>query len=86
MLHLANGDLIQKKLSDKTGRIARLIEEKADDPTVIRELYLAAFSRPPTDEEISLARSVVAGTEDRQQAIEDLLWALLNSREFLFNH
>ncbi len=86
VLHLANGDLIQKKLSDKAGRIARLIKEKADDPTVIRELYLATFSRPPTDEETSLARSVVAGAEDRQQALEDLLWALLNSREFLFNH
>ncbi len=86
VLHLANGDLIQKKLSDKTGRIAQLVKENADDEIATRKLYLAAFSRPPTDEEISLARSVLAGAEDRQQAIEDLLWALLNSREFLFNH
>ncbi|MGD9857743.1 MAG: DUF1549 domain-containing protein [Planctomycetaceae bacterium] len=86
VLHVANGDVIQNKLSDKQGRIAGLVTAGADDETAIRELYFATFSRPPSDEELSLSRSVVAGTDDRQQAVEDLLWALLNSREFLFNH
>jgi hypothetical protein len=86
VLHIANGDVIQNKLSDKSGRIARLVDAEADDEALIRELYLVTFSRPPTDEELSRAQSIIGSTDDRRPAVEDLMWALLNSREFLFNH
>jgi len=86
VLHIANGDVIQGKLSDKKGRSAKLVKSEADDAAVIRELYLVTFSRPPTEEELERARSIIEGADDRRAAIEDLMWALLNSREFLFNH
>src|SRR5690606_13865323 len=55
VLHIANGDVIQGKLSDKKGRIARLVQEDAEDADVIRELYLVTFSRPPTEDELERA-------------------------------
>ena len=52
------------------------------------DLYLAALSRWPTDAERErlVGELVAAQPEDRRQAIEDLYWSVLTSREFLFNH
>ena len=52
----------------------------------VEELYVAALSRRPTDVERSRAEAFVADAADKQKALEDVLWALLNSREFMFNH
>ncbi|MEO2014012.1 MAG: DUF1553 domain-containing protein [Fuerstiella sp.] len=84
VLHIANGDVVNRKLADKSGRITQL--EKEDDQTVITELYLVTMSRTPTSAEINSASAIIAGSENRRQGLEDLLWALLNSREFLFVH
>ncbi|MDG1893989.1 MAG: DUF1553 domain-containing protein [Fuerstiella sp.] len=84
VLHIANGDVVNRKLTDKAGRITQL--EKADDQKAIAELYLVTMSRPPTPAEFTQASAVIAGSENRRQGLEDLLWALLNSREFLFIH
>ncbi|HIK95944.1 MAG TPA: DUF1553 domain-containing protein, partial [Planctomycetes bacterium] len=84
VLHIANGDVVNRKLADKSGRITRL--EKEDDQTVITELYLVTMSRTPTPTEFKNASAIIAGSENRRQGLEDLLWALLNSREFLFVH
>jgi hypothetical protein len=86
VLHFMNGKAINARLSSKEGRVARLIVAKMPDGKLIEELYLAALSRFPTDEETKVARSSLARAEDRQKEAEDLLWALLNSKEFLFNH
>ena len=84
VLHIANGDVVNRKLTDKSGRITQL--EKKDDQEAIGELYLVTLSRAPTPEEFRNASAVIAGSENRRQGLEDLLWALLNSREFLFIH
>ena len=84
VLHIANGDVVNRKLADKSGRITQL--EKKDDQKAIPELYLVTMSRAPTPEEFKTASAVIAGSENRRQGLEDLLWALLNSREFLFIH
>ena len=57
-------------------------------PEKIRNLYLTAFSREPSAEELATAEAYVkrADEKNRQQAFEDILWALLNTKEFLFNH
>lgn len=86
VLHLVNGDTIQKKLTDSRGRIARLIADRKDIPEAVREFYLATFSRPPSESETSAAVNLVETAETPRQGLEDVLWALLNSREFLFNH
>lgn len=55
-------------------------------PTLIREAYLRTVSRPPTDEEVQRAKEHVLQSGDLAQGTRDLLWALLNTKEFLLNH
>ena len=86
VLQLSNGELIQQKLTDKDGRIARLIEHNVDDEQAFAELYLVTLSRRPTDEECIDCRSIVAAAGEREAGLQDVLWALINSREFHFNH
>ena len=50
------------------------------------ELYLSALARFPTPEESRRAVSVLTAAPTREQAAEDLMWALLNTKEFVFNH
>ena len=56
------------------------VEEK------ITRLYFWVYSRPPVDDEVAIARAHIEKTENKQQAYEDILWALVNTKEFLFNH
>lgn len=86
VLHLVNGDVIQRKLTDRNNRIAGFIRNKVSTEDAVRELYLSTFSRPPSEDEVAAAVSHVATAESPQQGYEDILWALINSREFLFNH
>ena len=56
------------------------------DAAIITELYYAAFSRPPTQNELQYAASYIRRTGDRRQAFHDLAWALMNAKEFVFQH
>ncbi|MCI0534898.1 MAG: DUF1553 domain-containing protein, partial [Verrucomicrobiales bacterium] len=86
-LHLMNSKVLQAKLSNKTGRARQLAESSKSPEEIVTELYLTTLSRPPTDQEIRLSASAFrAAGATRQTASEDVLWALLNSAEFVFNH
>ena len=85
-LNLMNGDLLNKKIADANGRLAKLLTTKKSPRETIEELYLVTFSRPPSDEEIQEAESLVAAAPTPQDGLQDLLWALLNAHEFVFNH
>jgi len=97
-LHLLSAADIKGKLATEGGRADRLSKDDRPDPEKIRELFLATFAREPTPEEIVQARAVIAeprttadgqplpDQQARRENFEDLLWALLNSKEFLFNH
>lgn len=85
LLHLQNGDGIVNKLNDAQGRLNQLLDKEADNDKVTDELFLATFSRPPTDAERAAVKQAL--TEgDRREVMHDLNWALLNSKEFSFNH
>jgi hypothetical protein len=86
ILHLANGNLLQRKLTAPAGRIQSLLKRGVDDRAAVRELYLVTFSRPPTDEESVGSLQVIKHSESRRTGLETVLWALCNSREFLLNH
>lgn len=87
ILHLLNSPGVNEKISSPAGRAARLAASDMGVDAIIDELYLAAYARYPRDDERNVARSTWenAGAE-RRQTIEDLLWALLNSAEFVLNH
>ena len=53
---------------------------------IIDELYLTCLCRRPTDQENQELNVILDETEDKKQALEDVFWGLLNSREFVFNH
>ena len=86
VLHILNGDLVSKKIADKNGVVAKLAKEQPDDELAVDSLFLAAFARRPSDEERKGAHEVIAAGANRQEGLEDLCWALLNSREFFLNH
>ncbi len=89
-LHLLNSSDIQTKLTSGTGRPARLVANaELTDEQRISELYLWAFARLPRPDEQKLVGDYVLKQGDtparKQQAYEDLLWAMFNTKEFLFN-
>jgi hypothetical protein len=56
------------------------------DRTFVADLYYSAFGRPASDEELAAAMDYVKAAADRRQGLEDLAWAVLNAKEFLFQH
>ncbi len=97
-LHLMNAADIKAKLATNGGRADRLAKATSPEPEKIRELYLAAFSRAPRAEELQaiedhLAKprtdakgQPLAPAQAKRQAYEDLVWALINTKEFRYNH
>jgi hypothetical protein len=86
VLHLLNSPEMENKVRDGNGRVARLIKEKATPDAAIEELFLAAFGRPPKPDERKRVLTHLKRTGDLKVTLEDLTWALLNSREFMFQH
>jgi hypothetical protein len=85
-LHLLNGEFLNKKLADPKGRLETLLKVKKDVPAIVEELYLVTLSRLPRSEEIERARHWMSMAPTPREGWQDFLWALLNSREFMFNH
>jgi hypothetical protein len=80
---LITGDLMNSLIRDPDGRLGKRLSAGATDDEMLTELYLAALSRPPTAVERKRLLALLAGASDRRAAWEDVLWALLNSKEFL---
>ncbi len=96
-LHVINGDTLNKKLSAADGYVALLLKLGLSDRKILDHIFLSAYSRYPRPEEATqilgmlgkaregkLTRDVQ--NEHRQQALEDMMWSLLTSKEFLFNY
>lgn len=85
-LHLINGDTITRAIREADGRLAKVIENEAPTDQALESLYLAALSRPPSEEERTRLTAYVNEAEDRKAALEDVYWSVLNAKEFVFNH
>jgi len=84
-LHLMNTPGLHKKVTAEKGRVAELAASDKTPAAIVEELYLLTYSRFPTEEESQIGQSVfVQPNITKKQAIEDLLWALLNTPEFVF--
>jgi hypothetical protein len=85
LLHMQNGDSVVRKIASGEGRLAALLKAEKDDAKVVEDLFLATLSRRPRPPEAkAVAKALSSG--DRAEAFRDLFWALLNSKEFVFNH
>ena len=83
-LYLINSPYINNKISAGNGAIARLMKSDRTDAQIIQELYLRTLSRLPSSTERITAEKYIAESPSRREGFEDLLWALISSRSFLF--
>jgi len=85
-LQLINGPTVHEKLRSDNGLLHQAIKQGKTDEEIIDQLYLAGLSRHPAAAEMETARKHVASSENRTAALEDVAWAIINSKEFLFQH
>ena len=87
-LHLLNGDLLNQKLADTNGRLNRLMDAGHSEETIVREYYIRAIGRNPTESESKHWCQQIMDTDEikRKEKLQDFVWSLLNSRSFLENH
>ncbi|HEY1053163.1 MAG TPA: DUF1549 and DUF1553 domain-containing protein, partial [Prosthecobacter sp.] len=85
-LHLLNGDITSQRISE--GKLVKdLLDQKKTPEEIVGTLYMRCFTRQPTDVELKAVQDAITATPQEAQGIlEDLFWALLNSKEFMFNH
>jgi hypothetical protein len=85
-LQLINGPAVNDRLRNPNNRIGKLLAKKMDDHAILGELFLATLSRGPNDAEAKAMLDHVGRSVDKRKAWEDVHWALINSKEFLFRH
>jgi hypothetical protein len=85
-LQLIGGATVNGKLHDDAGRMAELAKSQKSPEDITRELYVVALAREPNATELAAATKHLSAASDRRQAVEDLGWVLINSKEFLFRH
>jgi hypothetical protein len=83
-LHTLNGDVLATKLADANGRVGKLVAESLSNEEKIRSLYVTTLCRFPTSQELDAALAMIANSPSPTEAYQDLLWALINSKQFLF--
>jgi hypothetical protein len=85
-LHLLNSDEVQQKLNRGDGRADKLAKDTRQDNQKVEELFLWAFARKPSAEDMKSALDHIAKHEkNKRVAYENIIWALLNTKEFIFN-
>lgn len=88
LLHLQNSDSLMARIQSSDGRLQQLLSTGFSDQQIVVELFQATLSRRPTDAELGAVQAQLnaAATDQRSGVFQDLFWALLNSREFAFQH
>ena len=86
VLHLMNGEAMEGRLNDEEGHLKLLLKSGKPDREAVGAIFLATLGRSPSAEQWRLIESSIASSGDRAGVMRDLLWALVNSKEFLFNH
>ena len=87
-LALMNGGTVNSKIVSPNGRLSQLLARLGDrsEKQVLTELYLATLARFPSEKEVTQASAYIKKIGVPREAYEDLMWAMINSKEFLFNH
>ncbi len=85
-LQLINGPTVNEKVRNAANRLGGLLSAKKTEMEILDEIYYAALARPAFDDEKKVALAHIAKGADKRKAWEDVLWAVINTREFLFRH
>lgn len=85
-LQLINGPTVNEKVKNADNRVGKLLVGKKSETEILNELYIVGLARLPDAEESKVALAHVAKGVDKRKAWEDVMWAILNTREFLFRH
>ncbi len=85
-LQLINGPTVHNKLRSDAGQLHKWIAGGRTDQEIVSMLYMSALSRAPVAAELETSLKHIAANEDRTRALEDIAWAIINSKEFLFQH
>ena len=83
-LHTLNGDILSEKIAAAGGRIAKLLEEEKSAGEMITDIYLATVCRIPSSEEMQACLAIIEESPSPKEGYEDLMWALINSKDFLY--
>ncbi len=83
-LHMAVGNNVQQAVL--SGLIPRLMQEKDSPEEIVEELFICCLSRSPTIKELATMKELIGEDHDQKEPYEDILWALINSTEFMTNH
>jgi hypothetical protein len=87
-LHLSNGTTLNDKLAANQGAVSDIVSYPKPDHEIIEEAFLKCLNRVPKEKESQSYEDMLSKTDplERRAAVEDLYWALLTSREYLFQH
>lgn len=85
-LHLLNSTTMQNRITDSNGLLQKLMAAQLPADDMMTELYLATLTRPPSDAERAAIHELLAESSSPAECWQDLLWTLLNSSEFVFQH
>ena len=86
LLHLQCGDGLNQKFEDAEGRLKQIVKEFSDNLQATEHVFLSTLSRLPTDKEKEAVMAAFSDSDNRDEVFRDLFWALLNTKEFAFNH
>jgi hypothetical protein len=84
-LHLLNGSTVEPKIA-QGNLVGRMLQEKKSPAQIIENIYIRCLTRGPRPEEMKKLLDAVEANPNKQQVLEDVFWAVMNSREFMFNH
>jgi hypothetical protein len=86
-LHFINGKSILGRVQNPGARPTLLAKQKLTEKELVTELYLWSVARRPSEAEMGVSLKFFSNPDiRREEAAQDLMWALLNSRDFLLNH
>jgi hypothetical protein len=86
VMSLANHPRVWQKIADPKGQAARILKEFSDDRARIEELFLVVLSRLPTETEREASLKHLQTAKPAEKGLQEVLWTLLNTREFLLQH
>jgi hypothetical protein len=80
------GPAVNELLAEKDNRVSRLLAAAKSNREILEELFWTALTRPPAKEELADLLPALESAKDRRAEVEDILWGLLNSKDFLFRN